>query len=150
MSLTSTGERRRPKISLNIVGETSKYLVNICPLFTKQRGDGGEYSYSKYPFILSKKPLSFLSGAGIKDSESLNFSKIFSSSLLILFGIQTLTLTRRSPRPYPFTSGSPFPRRRRIFPGWVPGSIFIFTLLSTVGTSTCVPSTASGISLIHI
>src|SRR5664280_3129713 len=115
MSLTSTGERRRPKISLNIVGETSKYLVNICPLFTKQRGDGGEYSYSKYPFILSKKPLSFLSGSGVKESESLNFSKTFNSSLLRFFGIQTFTFTRRSPRPYPFTSGNPFPRSRSIF-----------------------------------
>jgi hypothetical protein len=75
--------------------------------------------YSKYPLILSKKPLSFLSGFGTKVPDSLNFSMIFSSSRERFLGIHTLTLTSRSPFPYPFTSGRPFPLRRSIFPGWV-------------------------------
>src|SRR5664280_1646449 len=112
MSLASTGEIRRPKISRNIAGETSKYLVSYAPSLRSREGDGGEFSYSKYPFILSKNPLSFLSGSGVKESDSLNFSKIFDSSLLRFFGIHTFTFTRRSPRPYPFTSGNPFPRSR--------------------------------------
>ena len=41
-------------------------------------------------------------------------------------------------------SGIPFPFKRRIFPGCVPGSIFTFTFPSSVGISTESPNTASG------
>ncbi len=83
----------------------------------------------KYPLIRSKKFFSFLSGLGIKLGESPSFSMSLCSSFVRFFGTHTLMLTSRSPFWYPLTSGSPLFLSRRILPGWVPGSILIFTFV---------------------
>lgn len=54
---------------------------------------------SKYSFMRSKKPFSFLLGLGSKFLESRSCSNIFFSSLLRWVGVKMLISTSRSPRP---------------------------------------------------
>ena len=57
-------------------------------------------------------------------------------------GTSTLAVTSRSP--WPFASGAPLPRTRKVLPLGVPAGTFSVTGPFRVGTCTCAPSAASG------
>ena len=62
-------------------------------------------------------------------------------------GMITLTTTRRSPWRRPRSAGMPSPRTVSDSCGWVPAGISSSVAPSTVGTSTVVPSAASGAAI---
>ena len=60
-------------------------------------------------------------------------SSSFFCSSVSFFGVTTLTVTSRSPRPRPLTSGMPRPRRRNVVPVCVPSGTWNGSSPSSVG-----------------
>ena len=73
-------------------------------------------------------------------SASASCSSSWRCCLVSFFGVCTWTVANRSPRPRPFTSGMPLPRRRNVAPVVVPSGTFTDSGWSSVGTRMSPPS----------
>ena len=73
---------------------------------------------------------------------SANFRRASFWPSLRFRGISTRMVTYWSPLPRPLRTGTPLPRRRRVVPGWVPGSTLHLIFPSREGISISPPMAA--------